>query len=529
MAPLLLDIEDDDMEDLDDVVFGPAWAHEQNELAINLGIVKENINHETGVCSDAARLTEEVYLKTGGVPGGLSGMVASYHAALNTSHQMLDACRQTMQETQQALAASQSQNRQLSAALDMLNTIVNTLTKKIDTMAGKLDAFAVSRPATAPTELRPQQTKDVHALGPVIRPKPKQSTPAAPAPSRLVIKMEPKVPRAEQKDATLLVAAMNSALPTGDTAVKVIAATWNAASNIIAVTNDKHKADDLLPYKDAIRAAIGPEATSAVTDQKWNKLCIDGTPLRFPGTAKTERYTTDKIHEDLMSRSPAYAEAVKAGAVVMKPRWVRSLEDTMDLSRSSCVFALNNKERATRLLKETKVLPVFGHFGKLRLWMDRNSAQQCTSCWGLGHHRMECKEGTACRRCGGEHVETECVASSRCEQCVGGVDVDMSDVCVHALKCPNCARAGKADLHHATNSKDCPIRRKEYSTMQDNVRRQMKSAQPFTVVKKKAAARKPRTVAASKLTPASNPFTPLISMGVNGSQAEPIPDPLLNA
>jgi len=330
-------------------------------------------------------------------------------------------------------------------------------------------------------------------------------------PTRLIIQFlpDPEGQRAtleQRMDSLEIVETVNRALAknTESAHLKIVAASYNHQGNLIVSTRGDQTAAQLTPFIHLFKDEIARgRQIQAREDKRWYKIQADGistTTTKIDGSRGV--HTPESIHVELGACNPAYERA--EGKIMLKPRWMRSEDETRRNVRSSVVFAVDCEETAKRILAG-RTLAAFGRHCTLRAYQDRPPIAQCKKCWGWDHFAERCKsEQAVCRLCGKGHTEkdhqmTDCHI---CTKLVENGDMAMNEDgevggCEHLLKCVNCKTTGAdpGSLNHAADSRRCPVRIGKYGTARNYERLAQRTENPWKVVipkTKPTTAKKPK-------------------------------------
>ena len=432
------------------------------------------------------------------ITGILSG--EEYQSATERHNTILTALLEISQQVQEKCKEDRLDTRIICEKLDSIDkTTVDTLQT---VRATPTQATSVTDKRKKPsTQMAEQPQETTYAAKAAI------AAPAAPPPSnpnrahhptRLIIQFLPdingqRLTIAERMESLEIVEAVNRALAkNSDSAhLKIVAASYNHQGNLIVSTRGDQTAAQLTPYIHLFKDEIARgRQIQAREDKQWYKIQVDGVntaSVKIDGSRGI--HSPESTHLELCACNPAYEQAEEK--IMLKPRWMRSEDETRRNVRSSVVFAVDCEETAKRILAG-QTLAAFGRHCTLRAYQDRPPITQCKKCWGWDHFADKCKsEQATCRLCGEAHAETDHPISDcrTCTTLVENGDMAMEGDgeargCEHMLKCINCKTAGIGigAHNHAADSRRCPARLTKYGTARNYERLAQRTENPWRVV-----------------------------------------------
>ena len=427
-----------------------------------------------------------------------------YQPATERHNTILATLLKISQQAQDRCEEAQLDTRIICEKLDNVNKT------STDTLQTVRDTSVLTNTAVERRKKTPVQTAE-HALVTTYATKaateataatvPPPSNPnKAHHPTRLIIQFLPDpvpdgqraIPQ-QRMDSLEIVETVNRALAknTESAHLKIVAASYNHQGNLIVSTRGDQTAAQLTPFIHLFKDEIARgRQIQAREDKRWYKIQADGistTTTKIDGSWGV--HTPESIHIELGACNPAYERA--EGKIMLKPRWMRSEDETRRNVRSSVVFAVDCEETAKRILAG-RTLAAFGRHCTLRAYQDRPPIAQCKKCWGWDHFAERCKsEKIVCRLCGETHTEkdhqmTDCHI---CTKLVENGDMAMNEDdevggCEHLLKCVNCKTTGvdPGSLNHAADSRRCPVRLGKYGTARNYERLAQRTENPWKVV-----------------------------------------------
>jgi hypothetical protein len=324
-------------------------------------------------------------------------------------------------------------------------------------------------------------------------------------PSRLVALFPPGgIPVNMRPDPSRIVAEINNALASNPSSnnLKVVAANFNAQGNLIMSTRSDQTASDLIKFNDLLTPVLAQLGNNVDVqlreDKKWYKIQIDAVNTSTISISNTcIPLSAEAVHSELLSCNPQYAQL--QDTLVSKPKWMRSVEELRNTSKSSLVFATTDESAARQILK-LKSLAAFGRHCTVRAFQDRPPLTQCRNCWRFEHTTQNCKDQQRCRICSGPHDESShpFVNPASCRTCSHANDMgDSMDTvdgyCPHDNRCVNCLGKNNVEHNHPADARRCPARLERYGTARENERRAQKSDNPWIRSKPKKTKNKPLT------------------------------------
>ena len=136
--------------------------------------------------------------------------------------------------------------------------------------------------------------------------------------------------------------------------------------------------------------------------ENWAKIIVHHV--------STEQYndTTESInelHHEIENMNPS----VK---LVTSPRWLTSPKRREGKTRSSIVITISDQELAKKIIN--RGLWIDGRRTKTERFTGVKPTDQCSKCYGFGHHAVRCTEQVRCRICAAPH-ETRLHVCTTCK------------------------------------------------------------------------------------------------------------------
>jgi hypothetical protein len=102
--------------------------------------------------------------------------------------------------------------------------------------------------------------------------------------------------------------------------------------------------------------------------------------------------------------------------LVTSPRWLTSSGAREGKSRSSVVIAISDHELAKKIVN--RGIWIDGRRTKTEKYIEVKPTDQCSKCYGFGHHAVRCIEKTSCRICAAphetrQHICTTCKTTAK--------------------------------------------------------------------------------------------------------------------
>jgi len=236
--------------------------------------------------------------------------------------------------------------------------------------------------------------------------------------------------------------------------LKVIAIRWNPQGNCVLYTRSDQQASDLLIFSDTLPSIIAPGHNGlARKDKKWYKIEIAGIRTGLQDGIK-DAFPSQQIHSHLCENNPEYAKT----NVTLLPCWTWPPTELGIQGFSSVVFAVDDKDQHTHLLKNVHTLAAWGRIVYMCKWMDHPPIIQCRKCWKFGHYAANYKSTTKYRICHGDHEKSQHIQA--CTKCTNKTNmvIDSNNSCTHTNpSCINCKTEGINDCAYPSNWTRCPI------------------------------------------------------------------------
>jgi hypothetical protein len=96
--------------------------------------------------------------------------------------------------------------------------------------------------------------------------------------------------------------------------------------------------------------------------------------------------------------------------LVTSPRWLTSSKVREEKSRSSIVIAISDHELAKKIIN--RGIWVDGRRTITEKFMRVKPTDQCSKCYGFGHHAVRCTEETRCRICAASHATRQHICTT---------------------------------------------------------------------------------------------------------------------
>ncbi|KAG5333661.1 hypothetical protein C0989_005090, partial [Termitomyces sp. Mn162] len=350
-----------------------------------------------------------------------------------------------------------------------LRSTVKDLAKAVNTLVARQETLPTQNGDNqrGPTEV--QGARTVIATGPVYKPtrtspaharpalQRQQALPRSPKdqyhPARLIV-----IPRGEKFDTNYLnprrlVNLINDRLSRSDKAkhLCVASAHYNYNQNLVIMMREDQKGEELRQHAKEFVDILGVPATTIemLTDDRRYKVRINGVWTGRDG--ETDLNTPEDLLEEIVKFNPIMSKVTLIG----KPRWMRAETDLRRKDYSSVVLEFAKEEDAKAILA-TRYIAMYTHFCEVVHHADKPPVLQCSNCWTLGHHASRCKNSTRCRRCAGEHSETEHNHEEAQRMHEGeeeGTDNNRREA-MNTNKCANCGG------NHPATERSCPERKR---------------------------------------------------------------------
>ncbi|CAK5274976.1 unnamed protein product [Mycena citricolor] len=363
-------------------------------------------------------------------------------------------------------------NNTVKSMTDMLKTTNNNMERIQLTAAGPTTPGHATPTTDTPT------AAPTTGPGPTYRPtrktttnttKPTVNNPKMPHhPSRLIINLHGKINEEQTKNQpsqTQMVSDINAELQKHEDSkhLLVTALTWTKNDNAVLLTRADQQGEELAKF--AMRFThllMAPGQTCSVQlDRKWVKIQVD-----LVRTGAYDPSPTIYGQETLAIEATRNNPIIDKLKITSPLRWLRRIEDLKYTNHSSIVFAVEESDEATFLLRELKSLAMFGRTCPLRLFANKPPVIQCTRCQRFDHMANKCTLDVRCKLCGKTHTDQE--HHDNCTNCkaakdAGDMDIDGADTCEHRICCVNC-KGKNEDTAHAADSRRCPEQVSRYES-----------------------------------------------------------------
>jgi hypothetical protein len=226
---------------------------------------------------------------------------------------------------------------------------------------------------------------------------------------------------------------------------QVKAIQYSATRNIIAITSDNVRAEDMLRHEDAFSEAFFQNC-SLQPDVKWLKLIVHMVPCC---NLHSNPLTIQQVLDNLtFSNGPMQLAA--------NLRWLNcnGLGGKIHLS---LVLSFDNLEEYLKWKNSTIIFA--GGLCKTGTFEDCPLMLQCARCWSFSHLTRACKTAKpTCCMCAGPHSQADHPCRGAKDGCDGRMSEDKNKACDHGgelegmLLCTNCRGA------HYPNDPHCSKR-----------------------------------------------------------------------
>lgn len=264
---------------------------------------------------------------------------------------------------------------------------------------------------------------------------PKRKSPPPPAPPKASLLSDPErrlviVPPTLLRfpEGRIVTKSINDSLMQTQCKAKVLTVQPSMAGNPVIVVEEKHKAEDLLPFSNTIYAAIFGDRTDdefmAYVDRPRFEVKINYCPTT---SYDNQQLTADSVWASIQENDSRLRD-IKP---MCEPRWIRKERIESGARRGTILVALASEAGAQQVLKAEQSV-AFGESVTFDRYEKRPIVKYCAWCASLNHTTTRCTK-SKCQICTSEEHTTANHPDDTPEKCIncGGE---------HQAKYRNCAK-----------------------------------------------------------------------------------------